>query len=50
MLGNKITKQIAPDMSEFDIDDVDSILIGNTPDSEIHIPYEEESSEKETKD
>ncbi len=30
------TKQIIPDMSEFEIDDVVSILMGSTPDSEIH--------------
>ena len=42
-------KQIISDMNEFDIDDVVSIFIGSTPDSEIHIEYEEESSEKESK-
>ena len=37
-------------MSEFEIDDVVSILMGSTPDSEIHIEYEDESTEKESED
>ena len=40
------TKQIIPDMSEFEIDDVVSILMGSTPDSEIHIEYEDEVPEE----
>ncbi len=48
MPDNKTTKQIVPDMSEFEIDDVVSILMGSTPDSEIQIEYEDESSEEES--
>ena len=50
MPENKSTKRIVPDMSEFDINDVVSILMGSTPDSEIHIEYEENSSEEESED
>ena len=35
MPDDKTTKQIVPNMSEFEIDDVVSILMGSTPDSEI---------------
>ena len=50
MPDNKTTKQIVPDMSEFDIDDAVSILMGSTPDSEIHIEYEDGGSEEESED
>ena len=50
MPDNKGTKQIVPDMSEFDLDDVVSILMGSTPDSEIQIEYEDEGSEEESED
>ena len=44
MPEDKTTKQIVPDMSEFEIDDVVSILMGSTPNSEIHIEYEDGGS------
>lgn len=50
MPDDKTTKQIVPDMNEFEIDDVVSILMGSTPDSEIHIEYEDEGSEEESED
>ena len=50
MPEDKTTKQIVPDMSEFDIDDVVSILMGSTPDSEINIEYENEGAEEESED
>ena len=50
MPDNKTSKQIVPDMSEFEIDDVVSILMGSTPDSEIHIEYEDEGTEEESED
>lgn len=50
MPDNKTTKQTVPDMSEFGIDDVVSILMGSTPDSEIHIEYEGEGFEEESED
>ena len=37
-------------MNEFEIDDVVSILMGSTPDSEIHVEYEDEGSEGESED
>ena len=43
--GKDNVKQIVPDISKFEIDDVVSILIGSTPDSETHIEYKEDSSE-----
>ena len=48
MSKDKDVKQIVPDMSEFEIDDVVSILMGSTPDSEIQIEYEDEGSEEES--
>ena len=48
MPDNKTSKQIIPDMSEFEIDDVASIIMGSTPDSEIQIEYEDEVSEEES--
>ena len=50
MPDKKTTKQIVPDMSEFEIDDVVSIIMGSTPDSEIYIEYEDEGSEEESED
>ena len=50
MPDEKITKPRVPGMSEFEIDDVVSILMGSTLDSEIHIEYEDEGSEKESED
>ena len=50
MPDKKTTKQIVPDMSEFEIDDVVSILMGSTPDSEIHIEYEDENAEEESEE
>ena len=47
MPDDKITKQVIPDMSEFEINDVVSILMRSTPDSEIHIEYKDEGSEEE---
>ena len=47
---DKNVKQIVPDMSEFEIDDVVSILMGSTPASEIQIEYEDEGSEEEPED
>ena len=48
MPDDKTTKKIVPDMSEFEIDDVVSIIMRNTPDSGIHIEYEEEGAEEES--
>ena len=48
MSRDKDVKQIVPDMNEFEIDDVVSILMGSTPDSEIQIEYEDEGSEEES--
>ena len=48
MSKDKDVKQIVPDMNEFEIDDVVSILMGSTPDSEIQIEYEDEGSEEES--
>ena len=50
MPDNKTTKRIVPDMSEFEIDDVVSIIMGSTPDSEIQIEYEDEGTEEESED
>ena len=50
MPDNKTTKQIIPNMSEFEIDDVVLILMGNVPDSEIHIEYENDGTEEESED
>ena len=50
MPDEKTTKQIVPDMSEFEIDDVVSILLGSTPDSEIHIEDEDEDSEEKSEE
>ena len=46
MSKDKDVKQIVPDMNEFEIDDVVSILMGSTPDSEIQIEYEDEGFEE----
>ena len=48
MSKDKDVKQIVPDMNEFEIDDVVSILMGSTPDSEIQIEYEDEGFEEES--
>ena len=48
MSKDKEIKPIVPDMSEFEIDDVVSIIMGSTPDSEIHVEYEDEGSEEES--
>ena len=48
MSKDKDVKQIVPDMSEFEIDDVVSILMGSTLDSEIQIEYEDDGSEEES--
>lgn len=48
MPDNKTTKQIVPDTSEFEIDDVVPIIMGSTPYSEINIEYEDEGSEEES--
>ena len=48
MSKDKEIKPIVPDMSEFEIDDVVSIIMGSTPDSEIHIEYEDEGTEEES--
>ena len=50
MLDNKTTKQIVPDMSEFDVEDVISIFMGGEPVSDVQIEYEDESSEEESED
>ena len=50
MPDNKTTKQIVPDMSEFEIDDVVLILMGSTPDSEVQIEYGDENSEEKSED
>ena len=50
MPDEKTTKQIVPDMNEFEIDDVVSIIMGSTPDSEIQIEYEDESAEEESEE
>lgn len=50
MPNNKTTKQIVPDMSEFDVEDVVSILMGGEPVSEVQIEYEDEGSEEESED
>lgn len=43
-------KQIVSDISEFEIDNVVSILMGSTPEAEIQIEYEDESTEEESED
>ena len=48
MSKDKDVKQIVPAMNEFEIDDVVSILMGSTPDSEIQIEYEDEGFEEES--
>ena len=42
---NNTIKPIVPDMSEFDINNVVSVIMGGTPDSEIQIGYEDDGSE-----
>ena len=51
MPDDKTTKQIVPDMSEFDVEDVVSILMGGEPVSEVHVEYvEQEDAEEESED
>ena len=47
MQDDKTIKPIIPDMSEFDVEDVVSILMGGEPVSDVQIEYVEDGSSEE---
>ncbi len=45
-MEKRVKFRVIPDMAEFDIDDVVSILMGNKPETDIEFDFDEEGSKK----